>query len=136
MSDERVEADAVLNRIVTTTSTWSFEESVQRILDVIASRGLTVFDVIDHRQAARTAAMDLRPTTVILFGSPSVGTPLMETLPVLALELPLRILVWQERDQTRFSHLEPAASTDLVGPGTPIEAVLATPASIVAAASA
>lgn len=76
----------------------AFTETVERLRAEIDERGLRLFDVIDHRAAAMDVGRHLRPTVVLVFGSPSGGTPLMERWPALALELPLRIAVWDGGD--------------------------------------
>ena len=93
--------------VVTRTTTATFDDAVARLTAAIESRGLRVFDVIDHEAAATEAGLSLRPTKVLVFGSPAAGTPLMVDHPLLALELPLRILVWQGDDhQVRLSYLD------------------------------
>ncbi len=92
--------------VVTRTTTATVDEAVTRLTETIEGRGLRVFDVIDHQAAATEVGLTLRPTKVVVFGSPAAGTPLMVDHPVLALELPLRILVWQGDDhQVRLSYL-------------------------------
>lgn len=76
----------------------SFADTLERLRSVIEGRGLRVFGVIDHSAAASQVGLRLRPTTVLLFGSPAAGTPMMEGWPALALELPLRLAVWQGDD--------------------------------------
>ncbi len=99
---------STLRGLVTVDSPWSFEDTVQRLLGVIRDKGLRVFDVIDHAAAAAEVDQVLRPTRVVIFGSPAVGTPLMVQHPLLAFELPLRILVWQDGDTTRVSYTDAA----------------------------
>jgi uncharacterized protein (DUF302 family) len=76
----------------------AFAETVDRLRTAIGERGLRLFAVIDHREAAIDVGLDLRPTVVLVFGSPIGGTPLMDQWPALALELPLRIAVWDGGD--------------------------------------
>jgi uncharacterized protein (DUF302 family) len=93
-----------------------FEEALARLRSVIAERGLHEFAVIDHAAAAAAAGLALRRTTVVVFGSPTAGTPLMVASPLLALELPLRVLVVEGDDgRTRLAHLTGAALVELVG---------------------
>jgi len=82
----------------------SFEDTWHRLVGIIHARGLQVFDVIDQAAAAAAVDLVLRPTRVVIFGSPAAGTPLMVEHPLLAFELPLRILVWQDDDTTRVSY--------------------------------
>ena len=93
----------------TKASPWSVAETVQRLLALIAERGITLFATIDQRAAARDAGLELRETVLILFGSPRAGTPVMDAVPLAALDLPLKVLVWSEDGATRVSYLVPAA---------------------------
>ncbi len=94
--------------VVTRTTSVAFDVAVDRLTAAIEGRGLRVFDVIDHQAAAIEVGLALRPTRVVVFGSPRAGTPLMVDHPLLALELPLRILVWEGDDhQVRLSYLDP-----------------------------
>ena len=95
-SDEGPVAMGVHTRI----SPLPFEQTVQHLVDSINEHGLRLFGVIDHRAAAAEAGLRLHPTKVLMVGSPEVGTPLMAEWPLVALELPARILVWQDADGT------------------------------------
>ncbi len=81
-------------------STHAFAETLQRIEKTITARGLTLFAKIDHAAAAQGAGMTLRPTTLLIFGSPKGGTPVMQSQPTAAIDLPLKALVWQGDDGT------------------------------------
>src|ERR1700676_4447119 len=74
----------------------TFEETLERLREAIAERGLTLFAEIDHAGNARAAGLKMPPSTVLIFGSASAGTPLMLKAPDIALELPLRVLVREE----------------------------------------
>lgn len=76
-------------------SKYDFDTSVAKIESAVKSKGMTVFAVIDHSKAAKEVEMNLRPTKVIIFGTPKAGTPLMEKSPELAVFLPLKALVTQ-----------------------------------------
>jgi uncharacterized protein (DUF302 family) len=65
--------------------------------------------VIDHSGEATAVGLKLRDTKLVVFGSPQAGTPVMAADPLAALDLPLKILVWQDKDQTRVSYTAPAA---------------------------
>lgn len=73
-------------------------ETVQRLKAAIAAAKLTLFAEIDHTAGARAVGLDLPYTTVLIFGSPTAGTPLMAAAPSLAIDLPLKALVWQAGD--------------------------------------
>lgn len=93
----------------TKDSPWAVADTVQRLCTLIADRGMTLFATIDQRAAARTVESDLRETILIIFGNPATGTPVMDAVPLAALDLPLKLLVWDEDGQTRVSYLSPAA---------------------------
>jgi uncharacterized protein (DUF302 family) len=71
----------------------TFDETLKRLREAIAERGLTLFAEIDHAANARAAGLEMPPSTVLIFGSATAGTPLMLKEPDIALELPLRVLV-------------------------------------------
>jgi uncharacterized protein (DUF302 family) len=93
----------------TKVSPWPVDETVTRITDLILARGMTVFATIDQRAAARTVDLDLRETVLILFGNPAAGTPVMDAAPLSALDLPLKLVVWDDGGRTSVSYLKPAA---------------------------
>jgi uncharacterized protein (DUF302 family) len=100
---------AVPEGLVTKESPWSVDETVARLTRLIESEGLKVFGVIDHGGAAREHGLELRDTKVVIFGNPVAGTPLMEAAPLAALDLPLKVLVWDDGGQTRLDYLSPQA---------------------------
>ena len=71
------------------------QATATRLQNAIQAKGMTVFAVIDHRAAARQSGLEMQPATVIVFGTPKAGTPLMVKDPAFALQLPLRVLVTQ-----------------------------------------
>jgi uncharacterized protein (DUF302 family) len=77
-------------------SSRSVDETVQRIVELLRAKGVTLFAVIDHDSEATRAGLSLRPTKLLVFGSPRAGTPLMQAAPRSAIDLPLKILVWQD----------------------------------------
>jgi putative periplasmic protein len=77
----------------TVESRYSFAQTVQRLHTAVTERGMTVFAVIDHQAAAQKDGLSMQPATVIVFGTPKAGTPLMVKDPAFALQLPLRVLV-------------------------------------------
>jgi uncharacterized protein (DUF302 family) len=92
----------------TKDSRWPVDATVERLTGLIAERGMTIFATIDQRAAARRAGLELRDTVLIMFGSPAAGTPVMDAQPLAALDLPLKLLVWDDDGQTRVSYLTPA----------------------------
>jgi len=94
--------------IVTKETVGTVEDAVGRLTDVIASKGLHLFAVIDHSGGAASSGLALRDTKVVIFGSPVAGTPVMQAHPLAALDLPLKVLVWDDDGQTKLSYLPPA----------------------------
>jgi uncharacterized protein (DUF302 family) len=95
--------------IVSKTSPRSVADTVDRLTSLIAARRMTLFAVIDQRAAAATAGLELRATTLVIFGSPAAGTPVMVAAPLAALDLPLKVLIWDDGGQTTVSYDAPAA---------------------------
>src|ERR1700709_1903062 len=82
--------------LTTIRSNFGPGETMSRIETGIKARGMTVFTRIDHAALAAAAGLTLRPTEVILFGNPRGGTPLMQANQTIGIDLPLKILVWQD----------------------------------------
>ena len=93
--------------IVTKPIAMSVEAATKRLIALAGERGLKIFAVIDQAAEADAAGLSLRPTTLVLLGSPSAGTPVMSAVPLVALDLPLKALIWSERGQTHVSYLSP-----------------------------
>lgn len=98
-----VHAENKIMKQQTIKSKYSFEQTVERLTAAIQSKGMAVFATIDHQQAAKEAGLDMRPATVIVFGNPKAGTPLMIQEPTFALQLPLKVLVTQVSDEVLVS---------------------------------
>jgi uncharacterized protein (DUF302 family) len=84
------------DNISVVTSDATFGETLKRLREAIAERGLTLFAEIDHAENARAAGLEMPPSTVLIFGSARAGTPLMLKAPDIALELPLHVLVRED----------------------------------------
>jgi uncharacterized protein (DUF302 family) len=84
------------NGLVQVASRYSFEETVQRLEKLFTEKGMKIFAVIDHSGEAAKAGLAMRPTKVVIFGSPKGGTPLMVAAPSLAIDLPLKALVAED----------------------------------------
>jgi len=82
--------------IVNLSSPHSVEETVRQLVGVLEQAGMTVFAQINQQGAAEAVGLAMRPMTLILFGNPKAGTPLMQTYPTLAIDLPLKALVWED----------------------------------------
>jgi uncharacterized protein (DUF302 family) len=106
-----VDGDAVVTKL----SPWSMPDTVARLSAVVAARGMEVFAVIDHSGRARDVGLDLRDTKLVIFGSPSAATPVIEAAPLAALDLPLRAVVWEDGYQTLVSYPAPATVASRYG---------------------
>jgi uncharacterized protein (DUF302 family) len=95
--------------VITKSSPRPVEETVSRLLTLVASKGMKIFAVIDHSGEAAQVGLELRDTKVVIFGSPRAGTPVMQAAPLAALDLPLKVLVWADGGQTRVSYTAPSA---------------------------
>lgn len=84
------------NGVVTLSCSHSVNETVTRLKKLLESKGVTLFAVIDHSGEAEKAGLAMPNTKLIIFGNPKAGTPLMLAAPTMALDLPLKILVWED----------------------------------------
>jgi len=82
--------------IVDRPSRYSVDETVERLKRILEEKGVRVFALVDHSGEAEKVGMKMRPTKLLIFGSPRGGTPAMLAAPSLALDLPLKILVWED----------------------------------------
>ena len=100
-------ADDAPPEVVTKHSSRSVADLTARLTELITSKGMKVFDVIDQRAEARDVGLDLRETILVVFGSPAAGTPVMDAAPLAALDLPLKVLLWDDGTQTNLSYYAP-----------------------------
>jgi uncharacterized protein (DUF302 family) len=84
------------NGIIDKPSVHLFEQTIDRLIEIVRSKGLTVFAVIDHSGEAEKVGMTMHPTKLVIFGNAKAGTPLMVAAPRSAIDLPLKILVWTD----------------------------------------
>jgi uncharacterized protein (DUF302 family) len=98
--------------VLTRASSKGYAETLNGLLDAIAGRGLTVFAQFDHAAAAREVGMELASETVVVFGDPRAGTPLMQDDPRIGIELPLRIIVWDGVEGTMIGYHDPRDLAD------------------------
>jgi uncharacterized protein (DUF302 family) len=84
------------NGIVNRQSNHSVDETTARLQSLLQSKGVTVFALVDHSGEAEKAGMKMRPTKLLIFGSPKAGTPLMIAAPSIAIDLPLKLLVSED----------------------------------------
>lgn len=94
---------------ITKDSPWRVTDTIERLTALMTERGITIFTTIDQRAAANGVGQELRETVLIIFGNPAAGTPIMDAEPLAGLDLPLKVLVWDDRGVTRVSYLSPAA---------------------------
>ena len=82
--------------IVTRASHHSVDETVTKLQEILQAKGVKLFALIDHSGEAEKIGMKMPPTKLLIFGSPKAGTPLMLAAPSIAIDLPLKILVWED----------------------------------------
>jgi uncharacterized protein (DUF302 family) len=99
--------------VVTLPSAVGVDELLRRVVARVQERGLDIFTVIDHSGEADEVGLALPETKVIMFGSPRAGTPIMRAHPLIALDLPLKLLIWTDGDDRAFvSYDAPAYLSD------------------------
>jgi uncharacterized protein (DUF302 family) len=108
-------ADWIETQITSKVSPRSVTDTVSRLTGILSAKGMKVFAVIDQREQARESGLELRETTLVLFGNPAAGTPVMDTAPLAALDLPLKVLVWDDNGQTKVTYISPAAIAERYG---------------------
>ncbi|HEY5339760.1 MAG TPA: DUF302 domain-containing protein [Candidatus Aquilonibacter sp.] len=110
--------------VVVKTSRLGYQETIATLTAAMTAAGNTVFATIDQAAAAAGVGLTLRPTTLIVFGNPKGGTPLMQAYPLSALELPLKLLVWEE-DGVHVAYLRISAALSVLGEALPPERLAA-----------
>ncbi len=106
MTEDRIATEA---DVVTKLSPQSVPDTAAKLTAMISAKGMKLFAVIDQTAEARQVGLTLRETTLVIFGSPKAGTPVMAASPLAALDLPLKVLIWADADQTKVSYYAPAA---------------------------
>ena len=84
------------NGIIDKPASHSVDETVEKLKGMLRDKGITLFALIDHSGEAEKAGIKMRPTKLLIFGSPKAGTPLMLAAPSSAIDLPLKILIWED----------------------------------------
>ena len=97
------------SEVTTKVSPRPVAGTVARLTSLLAAKGVRVFAVIDQRAAAADVGLELRETVLVIFGDPAAGTPVMAAAPLAALDLPLKVLIWDDGGQTKVSYYSPAA---------------------------
>ncbi len=98
--------------MVELTASGDAEQAEARLREALDAHGLTLFARVDHAAGARKAGVELEPNVLLIFGNPSVGTPLMQAAPRVGIELPLRMLIWQDPEGTHVGYLDPRELAD------------------------
>ena len=112
-------------QVTTKVSSRPVAATVSRLTGILAAKGMKVFAVIDQSEQAREAGLTLRETTLVIFGSPAAGTPVMDAAPLAALDLPLKILIWADGSGTNVTYFSPAALAARYGLSAELAAALA-----------
>jgi uncharacterized protein (DUF302 family) len=97
------------NGFVTIPGHLSVNHTVEKLEQILKTKGVKLFALVDHSGEAEKAGLRMRPTKLLIFGNPTAGTPLMVASPSVAIDLPLKILVWEDTDASvRISYNDPA----------------------------
>jgi uncharacterized protein (DUF302 family) len=83
--------------VVTIPTQHSVDEAVRRLEQMLADKGIQLFALVDHSGEAEKAGLQMPPTKLVIFGSPKAGTPLMLATPSIAIDLPLKLLIWEDK---------------------------------------
>jgi uncharacterized protein (DUF302 family) len=95
--------------LVTLKSAHSVDDTVNKLESVLESKGMNIFGRVNHAAGAEKAGLELRPTQVLIFGNPKVGTPLMQCVQSVAIDLPQKALVWEdEAGEVWLAYNDPA----------------------------
>jgi len=88
--------EATANGIISIPSHHGVDATVEKLQGILNAAGVKIFALVDHSGEAEKAGMQMRNTKLVIFGSPKAGTPLMLAAPTAALDLPLKVLVWED----------------------------------------
>ena len=97
-----------MDGLVTLKSAHDFPTTLSRLTAAIVAKGATIFAIIDHADGAELAGLELRPTTLVIFGNPAAGTPLMQENQRAGIDLPLKALIWQDESGVFLTYNDPA----------------------------
>ena len=89
-------ADMSNSGIIDIPSNHTVDEALEKLKGILHAKGITLFALVDHSGEAEKAGIAMRPTKLLIFGSPKAGTPLMLAAPSIAIDLPLKILIWED----------------------------------------
>ena len=96
-------------QVTTKVCPLSVAATVTKLTGILSAKGIKIFAVIDQSAEARGAGLPLRETTLVIFGNPAAGTPVMDAVPLAALDLPLKVLIWTDGERTNVTYYSPAA---------------------------
>ncbi|MBA4784040.1 MAG: DUF302 domain-containing protein [Rhizobiales bacterium] len=99
---------AMAEEWITRESPHAVKQTVDQLTAAIEGAGATVVAVVDHSAAAKKAGLELAPSTLVIFGNPKIGTPIMQDNIRAGLDLPIRVLVFEEGGKTMVGYLDPA----------------------------
>ena len=86
------------NGIISIASRHSVDETVTKLENILQAKGVKLFALVDHSGEAEKAGLQMRPTKLLIFGNPKAGTPLMIAAPTIAIDLPMKLLVWEDAE--------------------------------------
>jgi uncharacterized protein (DUF302 family) len=84
------------NGIIDTPSAHSVDQTVENLKNILQAKGVILFALVDHSGEAEKVGMKMLPTKLLIFGNPKAGTPLMLAAPSVAIDLPMKILIWED----------------------------------------
>ena len=126
--------------LTTVPGTTDVASAVAALSDALSRRGIPLFAVIDHAENARAIHLDMNDETVVIFGNPAVGTPLMQADPRVGIDLPLRMLIWRDEAGTaQIGYEDPhrlAAKFDVASDAPQLDGMAALLATLAADAAA
>jgi uncharacterized protein (DUF302 family) len=120
--------------LTTRASSHGPKETMDRLAAAVTARGVAILARIDHGGAAAKVGLTLRPTELLIFGNAKAGTPLMQTAQTIGIDLPLKVLVWEdEASQTWLSYSDPEWLVARHGDPTSVRQILGSMAAMLAA---
>jgi uncharacterized protein (DUF302 family) len=111
--------------LITLRSNYGPKDTMDRLESAVKAKGLAVFAHVDHAAGAAAVGLPLRPTDLLIFGDARGGTPLMQSIQTIGIDLPLKILVWQDaKGGTWLSYNDPSWLAKRHGLGADVEATV------------
>ena len=113
LSFTAVTANASDNGLVNVKSKYIVAHTADRFVGIIQKKGMKVIAHVKHSESAKKAGIELRPTELIIFGNPKIGSPMMKCKQSIGIDLPQKLLVWQdESEQTWMTYNDPTYIAD------------------------